>query len=148
MADIRPFTISIDDDTIDDLRRRLSATRWPEAETPDDWSQGIPLAYTQAVVEYWNSEYDMQRLATRLNAYPNFLTEIDGLDIHFMHIRSSREDAQPLILTHGWPGSVVEFLKVIGPLTEPADYGATDANTPFSKGTLHTSVKTSEEHIT
>ena len=127
MADIRPFTIHIDDDTIEDLRRRLSATRWPEAETPNDWSQGIPLAYTQAVVEYWNSEYDMQRLATRLNAYPNFLIEIDGLDIHFMHIRSSREDAQPLILTHGWPGSVVEFLKVIGPLTEPAEYGAADA---------------------
>jgi pimeloyl-ACP methyl ester carboxylesterase len=119
MTDIRPFTIAIDDDIIADLRRRLSATRWPEAETPDDWSQGIPLAYTQAVVEYWNTEYDMQRLATRLNAYPNFLTEIDGLDIHFMHIRSSREDAQPLLLTHGWPGSVVEFLKVIGPLSEP-----------------------------
>ena len=95
MTDIRPYTITIDDDTIDDLHRRLSATRWPEAETPDDWSQGIPLAYTQAVIEYWNTEYDMQRLATRLNAYPNFLTEIDGLDIHFMHIRSSREDAQP-----------------------------------------------------
>lgn len=119
MSDIRPYTVSIDDNSIADLHRRLSATRWPEAETPDDWSQGIPLAYTQAVVEYWNTEYDMQRLARRLNAYPNFLTEIDGLDIHFMHIQSSRTDAQPLLLTHGWPGSVVEFLKVISPLTEP-----------------------------
>ncbi len=119
MSDVRPFTVSIDEDTIADLRHRLSATRWPEAETPDDWSQGIPLAYTQAVVEYWQSAYDMQRLATRLNAYPNFLIEIEGLDIHFMHIRSEREDAQPLLLTHGWPGSVVEFLKVIEPLANP-----------------------------
>jgi len=119
MSDIHPYTVTIDDDTVADLRRRLAATRWPEAETPDDWSQGIPLTYTQAVVQYWHSEYDMQRLATRLNAHPNFITEIDGLDIHFMHIRSSRPDAQPLLLTHGWPGSVVEFLKVIAPLTEP-----------------------------
>jgi pimeloyl-ACP methyl ester carboxylesterase len=127
MTDIRPFTVSIDDDTIADLRRRLSATRWPEAETPDDWSQGVPLTYAKAVADYWNDGYDMQRLAARLNAHPNFLTEIDGLDIHFMHIRSSREDAQPLLLTHGWPGSIVEFLKVIGPLTEPGEHGAADA---------------------
>ena len=127
MTDIRPFTVSIDDDTIADLHRRLSATRWPEAETPDDWSQGVPLAYAKTVADYWNSGYDMQRLAARLNAYPNFLTEVDGLDIHFMHIRSSRDDAQPLLLTHGWPGSIVEFLKVIGPLTEPGNHGAADA---------------------
>jgi pimeloyl-ACP methyl ester carboxylesterase len=127
MTDIRPFEIQIDDATVEDLQRRLNATRWPEAETPDDWSQGIPLAYTQAVVNYWRDEYDMQRLATRLNAYPNFLTEIDGLDIHFMHIRSPRDDARPLVLTHGWPGSVVEFLKVIGPLTDPAAHNAADA---------------------
>jgi len=127
MTDLRPFEITIDDSTVEDLQRRLGATRWPEAETPDDWSQGIPLSYTQAVVNYWRSEYDMQRLATRLNAYPNFVTEIDGLDIHFMHIRSDRDDAKALILTHGWPGSVVEFLKVIGPLTDPAAHGSPDA---------------------
>lgn len=125
--DIRPFTIEIDDSVIDDLQHRLAATRWPEAETPDDWSQGIPLAYTKKVVNYWRSEYDMQRMPQRLNAYPNFLTEIDGLDIHFMHIRSSHDNAQPLILTHGWPGSIVEFIKVIGPLTEPQEHGADNA---------------------
>ena len=121
MDQIRTFTISISDAVITDLRTRLAATRWPEAETPNDWSQGIPLAYTQQIVNYWQTDYDMQRLATRLNAYDNYLTEIDGLDIHFMHVKSSRADARPLILTHGWPGSVVEFLKVIAPLTEPQD---------------------------
>ncbi len=118
MSDIRPFTIDIPGAVIDDLRTRLIATRWPEAETPDDWSQGIPLSYTQSIVEHWLSSYDMQRLSTRLNAYDNFLTELDGLDVHFMHIRSAQENAKPLLLTHGWPGSVVEFLKVIAPLTE------------------------------
>jgi pimeloyl-ACP methyl ester carboxylesterase len=127
MTEIRPYTIELDDEVIEDLHRRLAATRWPEAETPDDWSQGMPLAYTQAVVDYWHNGYDMQRLATRLNEQPNFLTEIDGLDIHFMHIRSSHDNAEPLILTHGWPGSVVEFLKVIGPLSEPQDHGLQDA---------------------
>jgi len=127
MTDIRPFTVSIAEETVQDLHQRLSMTRWPEAETPDDWSQGVPLSYTQALADYWHNEYDMQRLANRLNAYPNFLTEIDGLDIHFIHVRSSREDAEPLILTHGWPGSVVEFLKVIGPLTEPNAHGQPDA---------------------
>lgn len=121
MTEIRPFEIVIDEAQITDLQQRLAHTRWPEAETPDDWSQGIPLAYTQEVVNYWQQDYDMQRLATRLNAYPNFLTEIDGLDIHFMHIQSPRSDARPLLLTHGWPGSVVEFLKVIEPLTQPTD---------------------------
>ncbi len=124
MTEIRPFTIKISDAEIEDLRQRLARTRWPEAETPNDWSQGIPLAYTQEVVRYWQTDYDMQRLADRLNAYPNFLTEIDGLDIHFMHIRSSHDDAEPLILTHGWPGSVVEFLKVIDAFTEPPANGA------------------------
>ncbi len=128
MTDIRAFEISISDNTISDLRRRLSATRWPEAETPQDWSQGIPLAYTQEIVSYWENQYDMQRLATRLNAYPNFVTNIDGLDIHFMHVRSSHAQAKPLILTHGWPGSVVEFLKVIDALTEPERYGGTTSD--------------------
>ena len=123
MSDIRPFTVDITDTDITDLQKRLAMTRWPEAETPDDWSQGIPLAYTQEIAAYWANDYDMQRLATRLNAYDNFLTEIDGLEIHFMHVKSSNHSAKPLLLTHGWPGSVVEFLKVIGPLTEPQKFG-------------------------
>ncbi len=124
MSDIRPFTVEIEQAAIDDLQNRLAHTRWPEAETPDDWSQGIPLAYTREVVEYWRDEYNMQRLAERLNAYDNFLTEIDGVDVHFLHVRSDRDDAKPLILTHGWPGSVVEFLNVIEPLSAPEDASA------------------------
>lgn len=127
MTAIHPFEITVAEDAIDDLRARLANTRWPEAETPDDWSQGIPLVYTKEVCDYWRNEYDMQRLATRLSAYEHFTTHVDGLDIHFMHIRSSQADAQPLILTHGWPGSVVEFLKVIGPLSEPAAHGVPEA---------------------
>lgn len=128
MSDIRPFEVTVSDETIADLKQRLGNTRWPEAETPDDWSQGIPLAYSQEIIAYWLDQYDMQRLANRLNTYDNFLTEIDGLDIHFLHIRSSHANAKPLILTHGWPGSVVEFLKVIGPLTEPQDHGGDSAD--------------------
>lgn len=128
MSAIRPFEITISDDEIADLRLRLKHTRWPEPETPDDWSQGIPLAYTREIVDYWANDYDMQRLASRLNVYDNYITEIDGLDIHFLHVRSSQDNATPLILTHGWPGSVVEFLKVIGPLTEPKAHGAETAN--------------------
>ncbi len=124
MTDITPFSIDIDESAIDDLRSRLANTRWPEAETPNDWSQGVPLAYTREVVEYWRDEYDMQRLATRLNAYDNFRMNIDGVDVHFLHIKSSRADARPLLLTHGWPGSVVEFLKVIEPLRAPTDDAA------------------------
>ena len=128
MSNIRPFKVEITESDITDLQQRLAMTRWPEAETPDDWSQGIPLAYTQEIAAYWANEYDMQRLATRLNAYDNFLTEIDGLDIHFMHVKSSHAHAKPLLLTHGWPGSIVEFLKVIGPLTEPQDFGGNAAD--------------------
>ncbi|MEM7003566.1 MAG: epoxide hydrolase [Pseudomonadota bacterium] len=128
MTDIRPYTVEITSAAVADLQQRLAITRWPEAETPDDWSQGIPLAYTRELAEYWAQSYDMQRLATRLNAYDNFLTEIDGLDIHFLHIKSSHAEAKPLLLTHGWPGSVVEFLKVIGPLTEPTEHGGQAAD--------------------
>ena len=128
MTDIRPYTVEITSAAVADLQQRLAMTRWPEAETPDDWSQGIPLAYTRELAEYWSQSYDMQRLATRLNAYDNFLTEIDGLDIHFLHIKSSHAEAKPLLLTHGWPGSVVEFLKVIGPLTEPTEHGGQSAD--------------------
>lgn len=119
----KPYEIVITDEQINDLKQRLDLTRWPEAETPDDWTQGTPLTYTKELAEYWRNTYDMQRLANRLNTYDNFKMEIDGLDIHFLHIRSSNSDAKPLLLTHGWPGSVVEFLKVIGPLTEPQNHG-------------------------
>lgn len=123
MSEIKPFTVEISEHASTDLKTRLGMTRWAEKETPDDWSQGIPLDYTREVVTYWRDEYDMQRLADRLNVYDNFLTEIDGVNIHFLHVKSSQADARPLILTHGWPGSVVEFLKVIGPLTEPQEHG-------------------------
>lgn len=128
MSDIRPFTVSIAADAITDLKGRLARTRFPEKETPDDWSQGIPLAYVRELVAYWQSTYDHTRLATRLNAYPNFITNINGLDIHFLHTKSPHSQARPLILTHGWPGSVVEFLKVIEPLTRPELFGGTPAD--------------------
>ncbi len=123
MSDIRPFTIEVKSADVKELKTRLAATRWPDAETPDDWSQGAPLAYIQEIVGYWLNDYDHQRLAKRLNAYDNFLTEVQGLDLHFLHIKSSNPNAKPLIMTHGWPGSIVEFLNVVGPLTEPQDYG-------------------------
>src|ERR1700704_2479776 len=116
---LTPFRIDIREGDLTDLRDRLRRTRWPERETVDDWSQGIPLSYVQELCAYWRDEYDMQRLAQRLNRYPQFRTEIDGVEIHFLHIRSPHDGATPLIMTHGWPGSVVEFLNVIDPLTEP-----------------------------
>jgi len=127
-AAITPFTVTISDAEIDDLRRRLTATRWPDAETTGDWNQGIPLAYTQELCRYWAQDYDMQRLATRLNAWPQFRTTIDGLGIHFIHAHSAHPNARPLLITHGWPGSVVEFLKVIGPLTDPVAHGGNAAD--------------------
>ena len=130
MSDIHPFTISISDEVINDLKTRLNATRWPDQETVEDWTQGVPLDYQKNLMAYWASDYDHQRLANRLNAYDNFVTEVNGLDIHFLHVRSSHEHARPLLLSHGWPGSIVEFLKVIGPLTEPQDHGL-DQNQAF-----------------
>ena len=123
MTAITPFKIAVSHDHVADLQQRIKNTRWPDAETTDDWSQGVPLAYVQELVTYWGSDYDHQRLATRLNAYDNFKTTLLGLGIHFMHIKSSSPQARPLLLTHGWPGSVVEFLKVIEPLTEPQKHG-------------------------
>ena len=123
MSELVPFTIAISDEAVADLKQRLALTRWPEAETTGDWNQGAPLTYVQELAEYWAGDYDHQRLANQLNAYPNFKTELMGLDIHFLHIRSSNEEARPLLLTHGWPGSIVEFLKVIAPLTEPQNHG-------------------------
>lgn len=126
--DIRPFTIDIPDSAIDDLRERLARTRWPEAETVDDWSQGIPLTYTQTLCEYWATEYDWRRFESEINSYDNALTEIDGLDVHFLHVRSPHDDATPMVLTHGWPGSVAEFMAVIKPLTDPTNHGGTAAD--------------------
>jgi pimeloyl-ACP methyl ester carboxylesterase len=118
MASINPFRIAVSDDDLDDLRSRLSRTRWPEAECVDDWSQGIPLAYTRELAAYWETDYDWRAREAALNRFDHFTTEIDGLDIHFIHQRSPQANAFPLIITHGWPGSIVEFHKVIEPLTE------------------------------
>jgi pimeloyl-ACP methyl ester carboxylesterase len=120
---IQPFRIAADDSALEDLRRRLRATRWPERETVDDWSQGIPLAYVQDVCSYWAEKYDWRARETRLNRFAQFRTQIDGLGIHFVHVRSPHEDALPLVITHGWPGSIVEFQKVIEPLTNPTAHG-------------------------
>ena len=125
MTDISPFVISISDEQITDLKSRIANTRWPDAETTSGWNQGVPLAYVKKLVQYWGEQYDQQRLANRLNAIDNFKTNLLGLNIHFMHIKSRNPNARPLLLTHGWPGSVVEFLKVIGPLTEPQEHGGT-----------------------
>ena len=128
MSEVRPFAIQASDESLEDLTRRLAATRWPDAETPDDWSQGVPLAYMQEVVKYWHEKYDWRARESLLNRWDGFKTDIDGLGIHFLHVRSSNENALPLVITHGWPGSIVEFQKVIGPLTEPGKHGGDDAD--------------------
>jgi len=114
---VRPFTIAIPQSQLDDLRTRLALTRFPEKEIVEDWDQGIPLSYVKEVAAYWAEGYDWRRCETALNAHPHYLTEIDGLDVHFMHIRSANPQARPLIMTHGWPGSVLEFMAVIAPLS-------------------------------
>jgi len=126
--DIRPFTVSIDRARIDDLRRRILATRWPTKELVDDRSQGVQLATMRALAKYWATDYEMLRPEQRLNALPQFTTEIDGVDIHFIHVRSPHEDALPLIMTHGWPGSVIELLETVGPLTDPTAHGGEAAD--------------------
>lgn len=128
--EITPFRIDVDEEDLVDLRERLARTRWPEAETVDDWSQGIPLAYVQDLCAYWASKYDWRVTEARLNGFDQFRTTLDGLGIHFLHVRSPEPDALPLVLTHGWPGSVVEFHKVIGPLTDPVAHGG-DASDAF-----------------
>ena len=120
---ITPFRIEASDAELDDLGRRLRATRWPEREPVDDWSQGIPLAYVQEVCAYWAEKYDWRKREARLNQFPQFRSEIEGLGIPFAHVRSPHEDALPLLITHGWPGSIVEFQKVIAPLTRPEEHG-------------------------
>ena len=128
-ASIRSFRVNIPEADLIELRRRVAATRWPEKETVNDPSQGVQLATTQALARYWATDYDWRRCEAKLNAVPHFITEIDGLDIHFIHVRSKHENALPLIVTHGWPGSVVEQLKIIEPLTNPTAHGgsASDA---------------------
>ena len=125
---IRPFTIETPQADLDDLRARIAATRWPEKETVDDPSQGVQLATIQALARYWETEYDWRKCEAKLKALPKFITEIDGLDIHFVHVRSKHEDALPLIVLHGWPGSIIEQMKIIGPLTDPTAHGASAAD--------------------
>lgn len=126
---VRPFTVDFPEADVADLRKRIAATRWPEKETVTDQSQGPQLATVQEIVRYWGEDYDFGRVKAKVGAYPNFVTEIDGLDIHFIHVRSSHEGALPILITHGWPGSVVEQLKIIEPLTDPTAHGgsASDA---------------------
>ena len=123
MTDLRPFKINISEDALEDLRQRLENTRWPETETPDNWTQGVPLSYLKEVCTYWLNSYDWRATERRLNELPQYMLEIEGLDIHFVHVRSPHENAKPLILTYGWPGSIIEFLKVIEPLTRPELHG-------------------------
>ena len=121
---IRPFHVNVPEAELTELRRRINATRWPERETVTDQSQGVQLGTVQNLARYWEKEYDWRRCEAQLNALPQFITEIDGLDIHFIHVRSKHENALPLIVTHGWPGSVVEQLKIVDPLTNPTAHGA------------------------
>ncbi len=125
---IRPFQVSFPEAELADLRRRIGATRWPERETVSDDSQGVPLALMQNLARYWATDYDWRKCEAKLNALPQFVTEIDGLDIHFIHVRSGHEDALPLIVTHGWPGSIIEQLKIIEPLTNPTAHGASESD--------------------
>ena len=121
--EIRPFQVDIPDEALDDLRRRIAATNWPEKETVADHSQGVPLAVIQKLARYWMTDYDWRTCEANLNALPQFVTEIDGLDIHFIHVRSQHEDALPLIVNHGWPGSIIEQLKIVDRLTDPTAHG-------------------------
>jgi pimeloyl-ACP methyl ester carboxylesterase len=118
-TDVRAFTFEVPQERVDDLRRRLEATRWPTGELVDDRSQGVQLETLRELARYWTEEYDVEALVARLNELPQFTTEIDGIDVHFIHVRSEHEDALPLVMTHGWPGSVVELLETVGPLTDP-----------------------------
>ncbi len=130
MTEVRPFKIDVPDQDLVDLNRRIEATRWPESESVQDWSQGVPLAYTQELARYWANGYDWRARETALNEFDQYMTEVAGLDIHFIHQRSPHDDAFPLVITHGWPGSIVEFHKVIDPLTNPTDHGG-DASEAF-----------------
>jgi pimeloyl-ACP methyl ester carboxylesterase len=129
-TEVRPFHLEIPEERIDDLRRRIAATRWPTKELVEDRSQGVQLATMQELARYWETDYDWRKAEAKLNALPQFTTEIDGVEIHFIHVRSQHEDALPLIMTHGWPGSVIELLETVGPLTDPTAHGG-DAHDAF-----------------
>src|SRR6202789_2017047 len=120
---IRPFHVNVPETELTELRRRINATKWPERETVTDATQGVQLATTQALARYWATEYDWRKIEAKLNALPQFITEIDGLDIQFIHVKSRHPNAMPLIMTHGWPGSPLELLKIIGPLSDPTNHG-------------------------
>ena len=128
-AALRPFRVNVPEAELTELRRRINATKWPERETVPDATQGVQLATAQALANFWATEYDWRKIEAKMNSYPQFITEIDGLDIHFLHVRSKHENALPMIVTHGWPGSIVEQIKIIDPLTNPTAYGgnASDA---------------------
>jgi pimeloyl-ACP methyl ester carboxylesterase len=125
---VRPFEVDVPEAELTELRRRINATRWPDKETVSDASQGVQLATMRALARYWETDYDWRNVEARLNALPQFITEIDGLDIHFIHVRSKHENALPLIVTHGWPGSIIEQLKIIDPLTNPTAHGASESD--------------------
>jgi hypothetical protein len=122
-AAVRPFQVTVPDEDLAELRRRLASARWPSKELVGDQSQGVQLATLQELARYWATDYDLRRIEARLNALPQFRTEIDGVDIHFLHVKSPHEDALPLLITHGWPGSVIELLEAVGPLTDPTTHG-------------------------
>ena len=128
MSEIRNFRIDVGDDELADLRTRLAETRWPDAETPDDWSQGLPLAYAHELRDYWLNDYDWRAREAHFNSFPQYITTIDGLDVHFIHRKSDNPGAPPLLITHGWPGSVVEFHKIIEPLADPTAHGGDAAD--------------------
>src|ERR1700682_5999933 len=125
---IRPFRIDVPEEELDDLRDRLSRTRWPDALPDLGWSRGVPLDYVKELAEYWRTKFDWRKQEARLNEFPQFTTEIDGAKVHFLHVRSPEPAALPLVLTHGWPGSVAEFVNVIGPLTNPRAHGGNGAD--------------------
>src|SRR5258707_5338948 len=122
-TETRPCRLDAPEGEVEEVRRRIAATRWPEKETVADETQGVQLATMEELVRYWGTEYDFGRVESRLSAFPQFLTEIDGLDIHFIHVKSPHDDALPLLITHGWPGSIIEMLNVIGPLSDPTAHG-------------------------
>ena len=126
--DVRPFSVTFPQSALDDLRRRVASTRFPDKETVADATQGVQLATVQKLAAYWAADYDWRRMQAQLDALPQFVTEIDGLDIHFIHVRSKHGGALPLIVTHGWPGSFIEQLKIIGPLTDPTAHGGSAAD--------------------
>ena len=125
---IRPFQVNVPEAELTELRRRIEETRWPEKEPVADFSQGVPLAMTQKLADYWATEYDWRKVEARLNSLPQFITEIDGLDIHFIHVRSKHENALPVIVTHGWPGSILGQLKIIDPLVNPTAHGGKESD--------------------